>query len=238
MQRLTAHPGSDTTATALSALFFYLGRNPYAYNRARDEVRRAFPTRDSIRSGAALNSCTYLRACIDETLRMTPPIGGSLYREVAAAGGMNIDGHMFAAGTDVGTSIYAIHHNAKYFTRPHAFVPERWIGADSDDEHQVEIRRVQHQAMIAFSTGSRGCVGKGMALVELMLTMATVLWNMDMRLATGEAGEVGGGNSDNKVMGRHDPEEYQLFHGGITSIKTGPMLQFSRRYVEIEDISA
>jgi cytochrome P450 len=169
---------------------------------------------------------------------MTPPIGGSLYREVAAAGGMNIDGHMFAAGTDVGTSIYAIHHNAKYFARPHAFVPERWIGADSDDEHQVEIRRVQHQAMIAFSTGSRGCVGKGMALVELMLTMATVLWNMDMRLATGEAGEVGGGNSDNKVMGRHDPEEYQLFHGGITSIKTGPMLQFSRRYVEIEDISA
>jgi cytochrome P450 len=168
---------------------------------------------------------------------MTPPIGGSLYREVATAGGMNIDGHMFAAGTDVGTSIYAIHHNAKYFARPHAFVPERWIGAETDDEHQVEVRRIQHQAMIAFSSGSRGCVGKGMALVELMLTMATVLWTMDMRLAAGEAGEVGGGNPDSAV-GRHDPEEYQLFHGGITSIKTGPMLQFSRRYVEIEGISS
>ncbi|KAF2472676.1 cytochrome P450 3A31 [Lindgomyces ingoldianus] len=221
--------GSDTTATALCALFFYLGRHPYAYQRARDEVRNAFTTRDMIRPGAALNSCTYLRACIDETLRLTPPIGGSLLREVAASGGISIDGHMFAPGTDVGTSIYAIHHNPNYFVRPHAFMPERWIGDDNDDKGEAETRRVQHKAMHVFSSGPRGCVGKSMALVELMLTMATVLWTMDMRPATGAAGDVGGGNPDSGVLGRHDPDEYQLFHGGITSIKKGPLLQFSRR---------
>jgi cytochrome P450 len=114
---------------------------------------------------------------------------------------------------------------------------ERWIGTDSDDEHQVEIRRVQHQAMHASSSGSRGCAGKGMALVELMLTMTTILWTMDMRLATGETGQVDGGDPDSRVMGRHDPEEYKLFHRGITSIKTRSMLQFSRRHVEIEHLT-
>lgn len=226
---LIIETGSDTTATGLSALFFYISRHPYALTRARDEVRTAFATRDMIRPGATLNSCAYLRACIDESLRLTPPIGGSLFREVAPGSGISIDGHFFAPGTDVGTSIYSIHRNPAYFARPHAFVPERWLVLDENDKEETEARRIQHQAMHAFSSGPRGCVGKSMALVELMLAMATVLWNFDIRPAAGAAGDVGGGDPIRGELGRRDPDEYQLFHGGVTSIKKGPMLRFSRR---------
>ncbi|KAH8723182.1 benzoate 4-monooxygenase cytochrome P450 [Phaeosphaeriaceae sp. PMI808] len=224
--------GSDTTATALSGIFFYINRHPHAYQRASAEVRAAFSTRDSIRPGTALNSCAYLRACIDESLRLSPPIGGSLFREVAGSG-ITVAGHAFAPGTDVGTSIYAIHRNPAYFARPHAFVPERWLTL-SDDEEEAETRRIQHQAMHAFSSGPRGCVGKSMALVELMLAMATVLWIFDVRPAAGPTGDVGGGDALKGEFGRHDPDEYQLFHGGVTSIKEGPMLKFSRRQAAME----
>lgn len=114
-------------------------------------------------------------------------------------------------------------------------MPERWLTANEDDEEEAATRRVQHSAMHAFSSGPRGCVGKSMALVELMLAMATVLFVFDVKVAEGKEGDVGGGDPLGGEWGRHDPDEYQLFHGGITSIKKGPMLRFSRREVVVAD---
>lgn len=64
--------GSETTATALSGLFFYLSRNPEKRNVLVNEIRGAFDLEDdiSIRKAAALE---YLQACLEETLRMYPP---------------------------------------------------------------------------------------------------------------------------------------------------------------------
>lgn len=65
--------GGETISTALSALVFYLSRNPGAYKRLADEIRSTLSSTADIRGGPRLAGCKYLRACIDEVLRMFPP---------------------------------------------------------------------------------------------------------------------------------------------------------------------
>ncbi|KAG9238185.1 benzoate 4-monooxygenase cytochrome P450 [Amylocarpus encephaloides] len=223
--------GSDTTSTAMSSVFFYLAHNRSCYQAAVEEVRSTFASRDEIRISAKLNSCVYLRACIEESMRITPPIGASLFRE-AGPGGVMVDGHFFPAGMDVGTSIYSIQHKAEYYPRPYKFEPERWIlksGATT-----TEQLALANAAMNPFSIGQRACIGKSLAIVELMLTFATVLWALDCVLVEGKEGETGRGKEVGAPLGRRNPEEFQLHHGGITSEKEGPMLKFSRREVTVE----
>ncbi|TVY50201.1 Cytochrome P450 monooxygenase aclL [Lachnellula cervina] len=64
--------GSETTATLLSGLTYYLSQSPEAWNRLKDEVRGSFKAEEEItmRATAAL---PYLFACLEEGLRMYPP---------------------------------------------------------------------------------------------------------------------------------------------------------------------
>lgn len=65
--------GGLTTATAISATFFYLSCNPKAYAALASEIRSTFASDGDISMGPKLNSCKYLRSCIDEAMRMSPP---------------------------------------------------------------------------------------------------------------------------------------------------------------------
>jgi cytochrome P450 len=70
--------GSDTSSSALAATFFYLSRNRDAYSKVAAEVRTAFKSRYEIRAGTLLNGCVYLRAAINEAMRMSPVVAQPL----------------------------------------------------------------------------------------------------------------------------------------------------------------
>jgi cytochrome P450 len=218
--------GSDTSSSAIASTFFYLAKNPEIYTRAVQEVRAVFPDVESVKLGPELNSCTFLRACIDESLRMSPPAGSAPWREIVGVG-VTIDGHYFPAGVDVGTGIYSIHHNPKYFPDPFVYRPERWLATDKTDDKKGDFDeqavQLAHSAFNPFSLGARGCIGKGLAMVELTLTLATVLRKFDFRIAS-EAEKIGGGTPW-AAYGRHRPNEYQLYDH-ITAAKEGPWVQF------------
>ena len=208
-------------ATATAALFFYLSRNPAAYKRAVKEVRDTFETADDIHMGPRLNSCKYLRACVDETMRMSPSVGSSLAREVQQ-GGAVVDGEYIPAGYDVGVPIYSIQHSTEYFSSPFKFHPERWIvGEQGTTQESVTLAL---SAYVPFSSGPRGCIGKGMALSEMMLTMAMVLWRLDFKIAHGDSS---GGRPDAE-WGRHRCDEFQL-KDHVTAARDGPLLHFRKR---------
>lgn len=213
--------GSDTTSTALAATFFYILHNPSTLQRATAEVRASFNDVEEIVHGSTLTSCHYLRACIDEAMRLSPPVGGGLPRQVLQ-GGITIDGHSIPAGIDVCVPHYTIHHNASYFPSPFSYNPSRWL-AESSSKEELELA---HSAFCPFSVGPRGCIGKGLAYIELMETLARVMWLFDMRLAPGQEG-VGAGNSGNE-LGRRREGEYQL-KDTFTSMKDGPVVQFRAR---------
>ncbi|KAF2181847.1 cytochrome P450 [Zopfia rhizophila CBS 207.26] len=209
--------GADTSATAMAAIFFYLSRNPDAYARATAEVRSTFSSLKEIQVGAKLNSCRFLRACIDESMRMSPSVGQSLSREVPA-GGAIVDGDFIPAGCDVGVPIYSIHHRDDYYPDPFNFNPDRWLVEKEGASQQVLD---QYAAYNPFSTGPRSCMGKGVALVEMMATFAVVLYRLDFKMA---AADTAGGRPGSEY-GRHRSDEFQL-RDHITSAKEGPMLRF------------
>lgn len=67
-------------ATTMTATLFYLLHYPSTLHLLRDEIDSKFHSADDIVMGPRLSSCIYLRACIDETLRLNPPVGGVLPR--------------------------------------------------------------------------------------------------------------------------------------------------------------
>lgn len=214
--------GSDTTSAAMSSVAFYLANNPNSYDRAVAEVRASFTSPNDVCMGPKLIGCNYLRACIDEAMRMSPPVGASLPREIVApSGSLVIDGQTIPSGMDVGVCLYAIHHKAEYFGDPFIYMPERWL---SEDQKAVDTAR---SAFNPFSIGMRSCLGKGLAQTELLLTFARILVAGDFRLTPGKLGEVGRG-CVGLGKGRERSNEYQLWDH-ITGQKKGPWLQFAKR---------
>jgi cytochrome P450 len=64
--------GSETTASALSGLWFYLDKHPRARDELTREIRAAFDSEEDITMQKAGN-LEYLQACINEVLRIYPP---------------------------------------------------------------------------------------------------------------------------------------------------------------------
>lgn len=212
--------GSDTSSSTLAATLFYLSGNPMAYDRAISEIRAKFKSQDELQMGPQLNSCTYLRACIDEALRMSPPVGGALWREVAP-GGMTVDSMVLPAGIDVGTGIYSLHHNARYHREPFKYIPERWVaGKAGSTKESVELAR---SAFMPFSIGPRSCVGKGFAYHELTLSLAHILYKFEFSHLPESRRSLPWNAS-----GPGGREEF-LLRDHITGAKNGPHLRFSRR---------
>lgn len=224
--------GSDTSSTAISSLFFYLLRNEKALSRLQKEVRATFDHVEEIKYTAKLTSLTYLRACIDEALRMSPPVPGLLDRLVLP-GGATIDGHHIPAGMTVGVPIYAVHHNETYFPNSFAYTPERWLaGAESSSTAGFLVTptsvEVAKSAFHAFSSGPRGCVGKNMAYSEMYTAIARVMFLFDIRLKAGDRSGEGGAVSWATGEGRQRKGEYQL-RDWLISDREGPVVQFKRR---------
>ncbi|ERF68158.1 hypothetical protein EPUS_05239 [Endocarpon pusillum Z07020] len=241
--------GADTTAITLAGLFFYLIHNPGALKLATAEVRRTFADVEEIVAGPKLNSCVYTHGCIDEALRLSPPVTGHLPREVLA-GGLMIEGEFFPEGTIVGTSAYAIHHHPDYYPDPFSFKPERWISnpqeyiPDAGTATTAQDVATAKAAFCPFSLGTRGCIGKTLAYQEMMLAIARVLWLFDVRkpqLKLAGAGAGGAGEDASAVRvptGEGDPKaaeegrrrvgEYQL-RDYFLGIREGPGVEFRRR---------
>jgi cytochrome P450 len=209
--------------------------NPSALARLQAEVHPRFDTLESIRAGATLSTCRWLRACIDEAMRMSPGVPGLLPRQVLA-NGVTIAGEWFAPGTDLGVPHYAIHHNEELYHDSFSYRPERWIVgcAASTSEFGVsgghvtsaeEVAKAE-SGFCAFSIGQRGCVGKALAMKELMVTIARLVWLYDMRLAPSQ--ERIGGGAKGAGIGREREYEFQM-RDMFVSKTEGPMIQFRRR---------
>ena len=214
--------GADTTSTAMAGILFYLAAYPECFNKLAEEIRSKFSSPSQIRSGPELSSCLYLRACIDEGMRMSPPISGTLWRETTVDS--YVGGEYIEKGYDVGVSPYAIHHNEQVFPDSFTFKPERWIVSDDNPKQAVDLAR---HVFSVFSIGSRACAGKNMAYMELSDSIAKIVWYLDLQSADGTLEGLGGGYHGAQY-GRHREKEFQL-REHLTCNHDGPFLRFHVR---------
>ena len=133
---------------------------------------------------------------------------------------MDIDGCHIPEGTVVGVSAYAIHHHPTYFPDPWGFQPERWIESELVTTESIRNAR---RAFDPFGLGIRQCIGKNVAYLQLKLSLAHILYRLDMRLDPGDPGRGGGGPT--LGVGRERKDEFQMWDA-LGFVRDGPMVQF------------
>lgn len=89
--------GSDTTATALATIVYFLTKHPQQLGRLQDEIRSTFVDAESM-TDSKLQSLPYLAAVIEEGLRMFPPTSFGLPR---ISPGTRVDNFFVPAGVSM-----------------------------------------------------------------------------------------------------------------------------------------
>ncbi|KAI1120117.1 cytochrome P450 [Nemania abortiva] len=232
--------GGTPPATVICGLFFYLMRYPGCYERLVKEIRCSFRSGSDIKGDAQLMGCEYLRACIDETLRMSPPSLTTLWREHDKddkdESPLVVDGIVIPPGTQVGINMYSLHHNEEYFPDSYTFSPDRWLHPKLPETPEKEAARIKMQeAFVPFLQGTRSCAGKAMAYTEVSMVVAKTLWYFNIESAPGKLGDLGEG-APGRTDGRHRVNEYQMYDCNSAAHK-GPNLIFRPRSEAHTDLS-
>ncbi|KAI1413413.1 cytochrome P450 [Hypoxylon sp. FL1857] len=232
--------GGTPPATAICGLLFYLARHPRCCSLLTEEIRSTYKSSRDIKGDAQLMGCRYLRACIDETLRISPPSLATLWREQDKddndSSPLFIDGNVIPRGKQIGVNLYSFHHNEEYFPDSYSFVPERWIEPTLPESPESRAARIRMQeAFMPFLVGSRSCAGKAMAYCEISIVVAKLLWCFDFESAPGELGKLGEG-TPGRTDGRGRVGEYQMYDCN-SATHDGPNLVFRLRPEATKDIS-
>jgi cytochrome P450 len=143
--------GTETTATLVSGLTYFLLRNPECMKKLKEEIRGAFTT-DADMTMERLAALPYLAACIKEAFRLYPPVPIGLPR-LTPEDGSTVVGQFIPPGTALSIPQHAMYLSERNFKRPSEYLPQRWLG---DSEFDGD----EKQCLQPFSVGSRDCVGK------------------------------------------------------------------------------
>ncbi|KAJ5643138.1 cytochrome P450 monooxygenase [Penicillium longicatenatum] len=171
--------GSETTATLLAGVTYLLLSNPAALERLTAEVRSTFESEQEI-TMTSVNHLAYMLACLNEALRVYPPVPAGLPR-VTPAGGRTILGRFVPQGTIVALHHWALYHNEKHFTDPNSYRPERFLGDPQYKNDDFDILQ-------PFNVGPRNCLGRNLAYAEMRMILARVIFNFDMKIAEDSKG--------------------------------------------------
>lgn len=164
--------GSDTTAISLAGVFYHLLKNPKAYERLNREIDNAIETkliseREGIITWSDAQKLPFLHACVQETFRLHPAISMALERLVPPQG-MTIAGQFVPGGTVVGCNPWVMHRRKEVFGDDvDMWRPERWlIDPTTAVVDEPRVKRM-NTAMFQFGGGSRTCLGKHIAYLEM-----------------------------------------------------------------------
>lgn len=151
------------------------------------------------------SSLPYLRGCLKETLRLSmanptrlprvvpqggwvfTPSTGFSFTEQEPAGKTQQKlqrSYYLPAGTLVSVQIHTMHHNPVVFADPYEFKPERWL--ESSPEQLEKMNR----DYMPFSLGSRACIARNLAMMELNTACAAILESEVLDGATNVGDEI------------------------------------------------
>ncbi|KAJ5669573.1 hypothetical protein N7462_010643 [Penicillium macrosclerotiorum] len=164
--------GHDTTAISLRNSLFFLLKNPHCMQKLREELDQTLDEDDIVAPYGKVKHLPYLRACIDESLRMLPPVIFGLPRRTPLEGTSILDDYI-SGDTSVSMSAYVIHHQESIFRDHDAYKPERWLGEDG---------KALQPYFVPFSTGARGCIGRNISYLEQTVLVASLVHRFDFAL--------------------------------------------------------
>ena len=161
--------GLHTVAYTCVFVLYEALKRPRLLKRMRAEADALFA--DGMPGAPTLAQLDVTHRFIMETLRIHP-IAFALQRRVTNS--FTLAGYRIPAGTDVLFSLAATHLLREHFPSPGRFDIERYAP-----------ERAEHRApgvYVPYGLGTHGCLGKGLAQMQMVLTLATVLHEVDLAM--------------------------------------------------------
>ncbi|KAM0811293.1 putative Cytochrome P450 monooxygenase aba1 [Seiridium cardinale] len=180
--------GSDSTASALRVTLHFISTTPRVLSRLLDEIAREINagriSRPVVRDSEA-RQLPYLQACIKEGLRVYPPVTGLLAKQVPPGGTkIMVDGReCFApSGTQIAQNSWGLMRRAEIFGDDcEIFRPERWLPANTSTAEVYRTTLMTETVGLAFGYGRFGCLGRGVAMMELQKGVFETLWKYNLQ---------------------------------------------------------
>ncbi|KAJ2897481.1 hypothetical protein MKZ38_004648 [Zalerion maritima] len=167
--------GSVTTAIAVTNVLYQLLKNPETLAKLQEEVDGVLDEDEIVASYDKVKHLPYLRACLDESLRLFPPTPQGLTRKTPPEGIWIMD-YFVPGNTTVAVSSLVAHRDESVFPDAERYIPERWLG-----EKGKELQ----SAFLTFSAGARGCIGRNISYLEQTVLIASVVHRYDFALPCG-----------------------------------------------------
>ncbi|XP_041999292.1 cytochrome P450 71A1-like [Salvia splendens] len=169
IQNDLSNGGSDSSATALAWTMTLLMKKPLLMKKLQEEIRGLAGKKDMI-DRQDIQKLPYLRAVVKEGLRLYPPAPLLVPRETTTK--CVVNGCEIEGGSFVIINAYAIGRDPAAWENPDEFLPERYLD-------------LQNPEVIAFGFGRRGCPGIVMAIAELELALANLVYKFNWELPGG-----------------------------------------------------
>ncbi|CAG8489765.1 13917_t:CDS:10, partial [Ambispora leptoticha] len=175
--------GRDTTAQALSWMFYLIVTHPEVEQRLLEEIENildpdASPTYDDTRK------LKYATAVIYETLRLYPSVPKT--GKLAVNDDILPDGTFIPSGTIITYHAWVIGRSKRLWgADADLFKPERFL-----DEHG-DIIKFSQTKFIAFNAGPRACLGHQFATIEVLMLTTMILRKFRIKLKIEEEPEPG-----------------------------------------------
>jgi cytochrome P450 len=165
--------GHETTVNLLCWALFIISQAPDVRERLETEI-------DSVVGHAKLatahfSQLVYVRAVLEETLRLYPP---SPYLSREAIADDEICGARVPAGSVVGIAPWIIQRHRRLWEEPDQFIPERFVPGRRES--------INRFAYIPFGAGPRICIGASFAMQEATIVLASILQRFRLDLAEGQ----------------------------------------------------
>jgi cytochrome P450 len=159
--------GTITTSWTLTVALFHILATPSIARKLRTELQAAIPDVTIIPELTVLEQLPYLKGVVQEALRLgdaTPGRFSRLPRDaISYTNPQSGKIYHIPAGTPCSSITPVMHQNETNFPNPLVFLPERWIENDFLEKY-----------LVAFSRGTRACLGRSLAYAEMYLMIAGI----------------------------------------------------------------
>lgn len=157
--------GHDTTSAAMTFTLLLLAHHPETQEQLLEEINQTISSTG--RSEFMIddfNKLDLMDRVIKESLRIYPPVH---FISRVLSEDVNLKGLTFPKGRLVNIHIFDIHRDPKIFPDPEKFDPDRFLPENSANRNNF--------AFVAFSAGSRNCIGQKFAMLELKMLLIKII---------------------------------------------------------------
>lgn len=161
----------DTTSNTTSWILYNLAKEPSIQQQLYEEIISVIPG-DQIPLSKDFNHMPLLKAVVKETLRLYPVVPGNAR---VVENDLMVGGYHFPQNTLFHLCHYAVSLDDRIFKEPLRFQPDRWLRG------MAGVKKPPPFASIPFGFGTRSCLGKRVAELEMYSVVSRLIKHFEVR---------------------------------------------------------